>query len=69
MNFSNIIENTIIKKTDTTKIYNNINYLMIREFGWSYKELMETPIPFVFDMYDLIKKQSEESKKHNKKRR
>ena len=39
------------------------NFVLCQEFKWSYRDLVETPIPFVLKVLDLLKEQKDKEKK------
>lgn len=68
MNFQDRIENLIGEKKSPEKVFNNINFICVHEFHWSYKELMNTPIPFVLTMIEKWSKLDKAEKKAAKRR-
>lgn len=56
--FPEIVEK---KKKDSV---DEILYLFLFDFGWTYEEFKETPIPIIFRM---VQKHTEKIKKQNKK--
>lgn len=60
----NLFPNVSKKKSENN--LDNILYLCMVEFGWSYEDFLNTPIPVI---RRIIKKHNQINKKHNKKKR
>ena len=69
MMFSDKIEKTIGVKNDISKSFRKMSFVLAHEFGWSYDEIMEAPIPFVFDMKDELVEMKRKEKEAMRKRR
>ena len=51
MNFQQRIESAIgKKKKDPYKVFHEISFVLAKEFGWGYNDIMEAPIPFVIEV-------------------
>ena len=59
--------------SDGTDPFNSLCYLFVSEFNWTYEEILNTPIPFLLQMFSIYaklqEKQKEESDKLKRKRR
>lgn len=64
---SNLINGDKLNKNNEN--YSNVNFICAKEFGWSYIDLMQTPIPYVLDIIDKWQQLKKEEKKAYKKRR
>lgn len=53
---------------DPLELSNKVYFIFIKEFKWSYTQLMETPMSFIFDMLDARSKYIKEQEKQMKKR-
>jgi hypothetical protein len=62
MDLTKLFPNSAKKKNDDK--YINMFYITMVEWGWSYSQLLETPIPM---LNLLLKKHMEVTKKNNKK--
>ena len=60
--FAQRLQNQINNK-HTSNNFERISFLFVKEFNWSYKELMKTPIPFIL----IILKEWNEYKKEEEK--
>lgn len=70
MNFQQLVEHAIMKKRDSPeKVFHQVCFLLAKEFGWSYDDIINAPIPFVISMVSLIEDYYKEQKRSiNKKR-
>jgi hypothetical protein len=68
MKFEERINNLIDGKKSLDKVYENINFICVYEFKWSYHELMSTPIPFVLTTIDKWNEMKKAEKKALKRR-
>jgi hypothetical protein len=68
MNFNERIEK-IINKKNSKDSSDYANFVCVKEFNWSYSELMKTPIPFVLAMLEQWKKMKEAEKKASRRRK
>ena len=71
MNFQKKIEQNIglNKRKNPHDVFNNINFICAHEFKWSYKDIVDSPIPFVLSMLNKWQEMKKEEKKAMKKRR
>lgn len=69
MNFQERIESTIFKGKgkDPYKVFHEICFMLSHEFGWSYEEIVNAPMPFIIaignEIDDFNKKQKVSMKK------
>ncbi|WP_298753001.1 hypothetical protein [uncultured Arcobacter sp.] len=68
--FKKKIENNIFNKSNNfRKDHKELNYVLIVDFPWSYKDIMEAPIPFMLEMIEIHRKQKEKEKKTMRRKR
>jgi len=57
MSFEQLMEKKLLSSAkDESKQFYELCFFMAKEFGWSYSQMMETPIPFVLGICDESKK-------------
>lgn len=69
MNFRERIERNVLGKKDPIDGWMKRCYVMCKEFGWTYEQIMSTPSPFIFDMMEQYQKDIEQQNKAAKRRR
>jgi len=55
--------NKLINKQPKVDEWKLTSYMLCKTFGWDYYTLMQQPIPFIWDMIEMIQFEAEESKK------
>lgn len=56
MNFQQRIEQAIGKKSKPAeKVFHEVCFILAKEFGWSYNDIMSAPIPFVLGVLDELR--------------
>jgi len=72
MDFRTSIENRLAGKGKKSSIdqFHDLCFLLSKEFGWSYDQIINTPIPFLIAqserVVDLKKREQKEMKKGSK---
>jgi hypothetical protein len=58
ISFRDRIEKNIFKSKnkDGLDIFHEVSFVLVKEFGWSYDDIAEAPIPFIFNILDELKK-------------
>ena len=51
------------------KVFAELSFVCVKEFGWNYEDLMRTPIPFVLVMINRLRSLRKEERAQAKKRR
>ena len=72
MNFQKLIENRLLtkKKQDPMDSFHDICFILAKEFGWSYNEVINTPSPYILEIaHKLIEYKKKEAAEMKKKRK
>lgn len=68
MSFQERIESSIMKRgVDPYKSFHEVCFVLAKEFGWSYSEIVEAPLPFIIEVVGLLEKFNKEQIKQHKK--
>jgi hypothetical protein len=57
----------LVGKKENDISYKITSYMLCKKFGWDYHVLANQPIPFIFDMLEVIKYLEKEKKRKTKK--
>jgi len=71
MDFKARIENKIFSKKKVTgkESFEGISFILAKELGWSYLDIITSPSPFVLEMVDKVMELKKAEEKAMKKRK
>lgn len=68
MNFAQRIESKLFKKSKSPhKFFHEVCFILAKEFGWSYEEIINSPTPFVLGMMQELEEHHKREKAAMKK--